>query len=131
MSMNLDYVHHLPPPHQSQLRLEVEPISIVCARSIAHKEMSPTLRAHHAAAWVEGRSLLRPTIKLAGEVYDVSYPLIARALATPGWWPPSSSMPLGMLAWGWLKSSERERAAFCDEYEADIWHSLEHANDAR
>lgn len=127
MSLNVDLLYQLPPQHQTQTRPTVEPIRIVCARSIAHADMSPTWRAELAAAWIKGHSLVRPTVKLAGEVFDVSYPLIANALTTG--FPSGSSMPLGMLAWGWLKCSERERVAFVDEFEADIWHSLEHVTD--
>lgn len=101
---------------------EVRPIEILNANSFAHGKFAPYELARMAAAWIDGRVLLTPTTELASQIFhNVSRRLIReeRRELTP------ASLPLGMLAYGWQKSSLYERDAFCRQHEAGIWKALE------
>ena len=124
MSMNVALLHHVSAPRQSVELPQAAPIRILKARSLAQRNLTKRERAVLAAAWLDNLLLLLPTVELASEVFGVSYPLIANArLQRP------ASLPPRCLLWGWLKSSEAERAAFVDEAEADIWGTLQTVTD--
>ena len=119
MLMNVALLHHDPAPHQRPEFPQVAPIKILRAHSLAHRKLAKWQRARLAAAWLDNGLLLVPTLELASEVFDVSNSLIAKERTRP------ASLPLGMLAYGWLKSSLAERDAFCRQHEAGIWAALE------
>jgi hypothetical protein len=115
-------------PHQDPFRPAVKPIKIIRAHSLAHIEMGAGDRIVCANDWVKGRSFVIPTVKLAAFVFGVSE---RHVTCVPKDLRRHSSLPLGMLTYGWLKSSEAERAAFCNEYETQVWAALEHVTDGQ
>jgi hypothetical protein len=105
---------------------EVTPIKILSANSFVHGKFAPFELARMAADWCDGRLLLKPTVELASRVFNnVSRATIVRERRkhAPG------SLPLGLLIYGWNKSSEFERATFACEFEPAIWQALEHVVD--
>ena len=108
----------------ASLRHDIHPVKTIKAHSLAHFALGTNDRAWLGRKWVDGNVIVVPTVKLASHVFSVSEQLIARMKRTP-----STSMSLGCLAWGWLKSSKAERVAFAAEYEAELWAALEHVTD--
>jgi hypothetical protein len=122
---NVKVLHRSPELHQPRIEppIEVRPVQIVKAVSLAHRKAGKFEAARGAAAWVDGRALLDPTIELASEVFDVSYPLIADARVQLGLRP--FSRPLGLLALGWSKASPAEKDAFTRANLTAIWVAIE------
>jgi hypothetical protein len=79
-----------------------------------------------AADWLDGAAMVVPTMKLAAEMFGVSYPLITSMRQDRGWAPVP--MPLGLLTLGWMHATDAERAAFASKFEAEVWRALEHVD---
>ena len=100
---------------------EIHPVTIVRAHSLSHLEIGAGERTELARDWLNGRSIVVPTARLAGEVFGISERHVRRAECKSAT-PPA----LGLLAAGWLHCTEAERAAFITEYEADVLAVLDH-----
>jgi len=122
---------------QTQDQGVVVPVRIVKAHSIAHLEVDAGARADMAADWVVGHTIVVPTVKLAGHVFQVSEQLVAGAAKSKGR-PRSTlvsqlqcgSQALACLVRGWSTASKAECEAFCALYEAEVWGALENVEDA-
>jgi hypothetical protein len=88
------------------------------AASLAHRELPAWHRGQLAAAWVDGRAVLIPTVELASNVFDVSYPLIAKERCP-------ASLPLKLLAYGWQASAASERERFLRENLIPVWDTID------
>jgi hypothetical protein len=101
-----------------QARFSIEPIEVISAVSLAHRhQIAPWERGRMAAAWLDGRALLKPTVALAADVFDVSYPLIAKERE------PTSAV--GLLAYAWHAASSYERDLFVRANLIPVWTAVE------
>jgi hypothetical protein len=102
-----------------QARFSIEPIEVISAVSLAHRQrIEPWERGRMAAAWVDGRALVIPTVELASNVFGVSYPLIRKERCP-------ASLSLKLLAYGWEASTRAERERFIRENLLSVWTAIE------
>ena len=105
---------------------DVTPIKILHAKAFVHGKHEPYELARLAADWCDGRLLLKPTVELASRTFNnVGRAAIRRERQARA----AGSLPLNLLTFGWLQSSEFEREIFAAEYESDLWKALERATD--
>jgi hypothetical protein len=97
---------------------QIEPIQVLRAASLAHRQLPAWRNGQHAAAWVDGRAILIPTVELACDVFDVSYPLVAKERCP-------ASLPPKLLAYGWEASTVGERDRFIRENLLQVWTAVE------
>ena len=108
----------------------VRPVRIIRAVSIARRrsaDYAPWERGRDAAAWLDGRAIVQPTMTLATTVFNVSRPLIEAARKDRGVVPVPFA--LGCLAFGWANASPAERVEFVRTVEETVWTALQHVTD--
>jgi hypothetical protein len=87
-------------------RKPVRPHITISGRSLAHATRGASERARLAAAWVNGDlDIVRPTIRLAAAVFNVSVPTINAVLETI----PKSSPESVDIAWNGLYGLDRDQ----------------------
>jgi hypothetical protein len=118
-------------------------VRTISGQSIAKSEWGPRKRARLAAQWRDGTLTVKPTVKLAAEVFGVSEQLVrqatdelsysawleredAQVLATPD---PQNGIPATPpnpieSAW-WTGLSEPERDDFVRAHFDSVWASVE------
>jgi hypothetical protein len=102
-----------------QARFSIEPIEVISAVSLAHRHrIAAWERGRMAAAWLDGRALLKPTVALAADVFDVSYPLIAKERE-------STSSAAGLLTYAWDAAIPYERDLFVRANLIPVWTVVE------
>ena len=116
--LNIDVNTHLVP--QRAPTPQVRPAIVIPGRSVALQKLTPDNRGYLGATWVDGRSVLVPTVEMAAQVFEVSKPLIARHRRSP-----ESSFASGLMACGWKWATKAERAAFVKSVEDDVWVALD------
>jgi uncharacterized protein (UPF0261 family) len=116
-------LHRSPALRQPDILEEVRPAQIIEAKSVAHSIVSKDTLSVLAAKWITGRVLYRPTIGLACTAFGVSRPRVTEVMTRMEAAP--FSMPLGLLALGWLKASPAEEDAFVRANLTSIWDAIE------
>ena len=99
---------------------EIRPVNIIRMHSLAHCAMGAGDGAWLGRQWCDGRAVVIPTIGTAAAVFRTSERHITRIKPNP-----STSLALGLLAYGWRQSLEFERLAFVAAYGSEILAALD------